>query len=301
MFESILLELKSVLKCDVCMLINQNIRIPADLFIKYPEHIRLPVGVDIIDFYLNLDLLSDRERQLIYNIVKHIVTNYNLENQKLILSEEGIKKQAPLIAYPFSLWQIKFTGCFDEVYQAVKVAFESAQFIQISNSEIIVLVGAFGITPRELHSIIESETLSNATLIVSDQCNQPEDIFINYQIVQELDLMRQKAYEDQCVIVYSDYIFPYIIWKVNESGCFDTLSRIGDRHHFILNDSELEHTAILFFENGLNINETAKKLYLHRNTVTYRLNRIEEITGYDLRKFNDAINFYIKHIIRKMI
>lgn len=61
----------------------------------------------------------------------------------------------------------------------------------------------------------------------------------------------------------------------------------------VLNDEELIVTALRFFENDLNITETSRKLYVHRNTLIYRLNKIHKLTSYDLRRFEDALNFSI--------
>lgn len=57
-------------------------------------------------------------------------------------------------------------------------------------------------------------------------------------------------------------------------------------------------TAIdCFFENGMNISETARKLYMHRNTLIYRLNKIQKTTGMDLRNFEMAVTFRILHAL----
>lgn len=61
----------------------------------------------------------------------------------------------------------------------------------------------------------------------------------------------------------------------------------------VLNDEELIVTALRFFENDLNITETSRKLYVHRNTLIYRLNKIHKLTSYDLRRFEDALNFSV--------
>ena len=50
---------------------------------------------------------------------------------------------------------------------------------------------------------------------------------------------------------------------------------------------------LTFFENNLNISETARQLYVHRNTLVYRLERIEKAIGLDIRKFDDAMTFRI--------
>jgi carbohydrate diacid regulator len=48
-----------------------------------------------------------------------------------------------------------------------------------------------------------------------------------------------------------------------------------------------------FFENNLNISETARQLYVHRNTLVYRLERIEKAIGLDIRRFDEAMTFRI--------
>jgi len=64
----------------------------------------------------------------------------------------------------------------------------------------------------------------------------------------------------------------------------------NDKAKKLLN-AEMVETVRVFFENDLNLSTTAKKLYLHRNTLTYRLDRIRRETGLDLRTFKDAAAF----------
>lgn len=61
----------------------------------------------------------------------------------------------------------------------------------------------------------------------------------------------------------------------------------------VFSDNELIRTIKLFFENDLNLSETSKCSFLHRNTLVYRLEKIRKITGLNLRKFNDAVDFKI--------
>ena len=62
-------------------------------------------------------------------------------------------------------------------------------------------------------------------------------------------------------------------------------------------DEEMQVTIRLFFENNLNISETARQLYLHRNTLVYRLERFEKIVGLDIRRFDDAMTFQIAMMV----
>ena len=65
----------------------------------------------------------------------------------------------------------------------------------------------------------------------------------------------------------------------------------------IMKDSDLIQSVDILFENNLNLSETSKKTFLHRNTLLYRLNKIQSATGYDLRNFNDAMSFKLLMLI----
>ena len=62
-------------------------------------------------------------------------------------------------------------------------------------------------------------------------------------------------------------------------------------------DDETMVTIQKFFENSLNISETARQLYIHRNTLVYRLERLEKMIGLDIRKFEDAMTFKIAMMV----
>ena len=67
----------------------------------------------------------------------------------------------------------------------------------------------------------------------------------------------------------------------------------------------LEHETLFtiqkFFENNLNVSETARNLFVHRNTLVYRLEKIKKITGLDLREFEQAIVFKVALIVKKYL
>ena len=69
----------------------------------------------------------------------------------------------------------------------------------------------------------------------------------------------------------------------------------------IFEDDEMTETAEEFLDNNLNISETSRNLYLHRNTLTYRLDKIEAETGLDVRKFSDAVTFRLITMIKKLL
>ena len=58
-------------------------------------------------------------------------------------------------------------------------------------------------------------------------------------------------------------------------------------------------TIEVFFKLDLNLSEASKELYVHRNTLIYRLDKIQKYTNYDIRKFNDAVLFKIAFFLWK--
>lgn len=68
----------------------------------------------------------------------------------------------------------------------------------------------------------------------------------------------------------------------------------------VFEDGGMMLTAETFLKSGMNVSETARKLYMHRNTLIYRLNSIRKKTGLDLRDFDMAVTFKLLHILYSM-
>ena len=85
-------------------------------------------------------------------------------------------------------------------------------------------------------------------------------------------------------------------YKLNEN--LDALMDSGAKE--IFSDEEMLETAEEFLENSLNTSETSRKLYLHRNTLIYRLDKIERGTGLNIRKFSDAVTFRLITILSRL-
>ena len=66
-------------------------------------------------------------------------------------------------------------------------------------------------------------------------------------------------------------------------------------------DNETAVTVEKMFENNLNISEAARQLFIHRNTLVYRVDKIKKNTGFDLREFEDAMMFRVVMMMKKYI
>ena len=101
-------------------------------------------------------------------------------------------------------------------------------------------------------------------------------------------------YAEKDTISYGNLGIGRLIYQLPMSLCNMFIKEVfGDKVPEVLEDEEAMSTINKFFENNLNISETARQLYVHRNTLVYRLERIERAIGLDIRSFDDAMTFRI--------
>ena len=69
----------------------------------------------------------------------------------------------------------------------------------------------------------------------------------------------------------------------------------------VFDDEEMLATAEAFLQSSLNVSETSRQLYMHRNTLLYRLDKIEKATGLNIRLFSDAVSFRVLTVLYKLL
>lgn len=105
-------------------------------------------------------------------------------------------------------------------------------------------------------------------------------------------------YEEREIISYDKLGIGRLVYQLPMSLCDMFIDEVfGDELPLILEDDEAMSTISKFFENNLNISETARQLFVHRNTLVYRLERIEKAIGLDIRRFDDAMIFKIATMV----
>ena len=110
------------------------------------------------------------------------------------------------------------------------------------------------------------------------------------------------VFEDEKTIVnYENLGLGRLIYQLPTTLCEMFLSEIFKKGSIDALDQETLFTIQKFFENNLNVSETSRKLFVHRNTLVYRLEKIKKLTGLDLREFDHAIVFKVALMVRKYL
>ena len=100
-------------------------------------------------------------------------------------------------------------------------------------------------------------------------------------------------YEEKSIIAYSTLGIGRLIYQLPIPLCEMFMNEVFGGELPDSLDDETLMTINKFFENSLNVSETSRQLYIHRNTLVYRLEKIQKSTGLDVRVFEDALTFRI--------
>ncbi|MDL2288380.1 helix-turn-helix domain-containing protein [Oscillospiraceae bacterium OttesenSCG-928-F05] len=106
---------------------------------------------------------------------------------------------------------------------------------------------------------------------------------------------------EKTIITYENLGIGRLIYQLPTTLCEMFLSEVFKKNSIDSLDSETIFTINKFFENNLNVSETSRKLFVHRNTLVYRLEKIKKLTGLDLREFDHAIIFKVALMVRKYL
>ncbi len=106
---------------------------------------------------------------------------------------------------------------------------------------------------------------------------------------------------EKSIVHYENLGIGRLIYQLPTTLCEIFLTEVFKKNSIDTLDQETLFTINKFFENNLNVSETSRKLFVHRNTLVYRLEKIKKLTGLDLRQFDHAIVFKVALMVRKYL
>ena len=118
-----------------------------------------------------------------------------------------------------------------------------------------------------------------------------------YQEASTALKIRRTFFTERDTIAYDKLGIGRLIAQLPSDLCNVFLYEVFGTHIPDDLDEETQNTIQKFYENNLNISETARQLYLHRNTLVYRLERLEKMLGLDIRRFEDAMTFKLAMMV----
>jgi carbohydrate diacid regulator len=147
--------------------------------------------------------------------------------------------------------------------------------------------------------LFRGEAGNNIHIAYGTIVNELKDVSRSYKEARMALDVGKIFFEDKDVIAYSQLGIGRLIYQLPIPLCKMFIKEIFGGKSPDDFDEEILTTINKFFENSLNVSETSRQLYIHRNTLVYRLDKLQKSTGLDLRVFEDAITFKIALMVVK--
>ena len=243
------------------------------------------------------------------NFVKNVILDNILPGEIYIKAKElGFKTDAKRVAFLIRV----VSGQGISAFEVTRKLFPNKQkdFVFSVNEEDIILI-------KEISKDIELDDLKKlATSIIDGLFSDLESetiVGIGSPVDNMKDLASSfkeakvaldiaKAFKINSSVVSYDHLGIFrLIYQLPLKLCEAFLDEVFRKEPIESLDDETFFTINKFFENNLNVSETSRRLFVHRNTLVYRLEKIKRITGLDLRDFDDAIVFRIALMVRKYL
>lgn len=147
--------------------------------------------------------------------------------------------------------------------------------------------------------MLGTEAMTKANVAYGTIVNEIKEVSRSYKEAKMALEVGKIFYSSKSVVAYSNLGIGRLIYQLPMPLCRMFIKEIfggTDPDEF---DEELIITVNKFFENSLNVSETSRQLYIHRNTLVYRLDKLQKMTGLDIRVFEDAITFKIAMMVVK--
>jgi sugar diacid utilization regulator len=221
-----------------------------------------------------------------------------LENREI--SIDNIVLNLPFLKNGCYILLISVDGSKYESLNIIKQIYDNEPVVSLIYKDNIVVIGDFAEIEEHAESIkesISSDLYCSCYVSYGDEIYDIKGIKKAYtDAMQCMELGKKFDMKDH-IFSYNKMLFEKIVFNVDSRIKQELLIMLKGKFDAL--DSEMIVTIEQFVNCGLNISDAARKLYVHRNTLIYRLDKIKKETNFDIREFKDASVFLIAFLIWK--
>lgn len=236
------------------------------------------------------ELYSVKEQYIINLLETSEVDKDKLENEEIFISNKS------------SLFIVSISGSRYEGINIIEQMYNDENVISIIYKGSIIVIGCFE-DPYEHAVSIRDAIISNlfceCTISYGRTINDEYELKEAYKEAKEALVLGKKFSLKEGVLNYNKLLFEKIVYNIDPNLKREFLDKFKEKFNQF--DSEMINTIEEFIKSGLNISESARKLYIHRNTLIYRLDKIKKETGFDIRNFKEATVFITAFLVWKEI
>lgn len=154
---------------------------------------------------------------------------------------------------------------------------------------------------RQIADTINSEFYVKVSIGIGTVVDNIKDLARSYKEAQVAFEVGKVFDTEKNIVSYENLGIGRLIYQLPTTLCEMFLQEVFKNGSLDTLDRETLMTIQCFFENNLNVSETSRKLFVHRNTLVYRLEKIRKLTGLDLREFDHAITFKVALMVKRYL
>ena len=154
---------------------------------------------------------------------------------------------------------------------------------------------------RQIEQTLHTELFIKTMIGIGTVASHLRELADSYKEAQVAIEVGKVFDTEKTIINYENLGIGRLIYQLPTTLCEIFLSEVFKKNSIDALDQETLFTINKFFENNLNVSETSRKLFVHRNTLVYRREKIKKLTGLDLREFDDAIIFKVALMVKKYL
>jgi len=154
---------------------------------------------------------------------------------------------------------------------------------------------------RIIIDTLNTELMVKAAVGIGTEVTRLRDISRSYKDAQTALAIGKIFETDKDIVDYNHLGIGRLIYQLPTTLCRLFLNEVFKDDVYDHIDQETMITIKKFFENSLNVSETSRQLFVHRNTLVYRLDKIQKLTGMDLRNFEDAMLFKVAMMVKRYL
>ncbi len=148
-------------------------------------------------------------------------------------------------------------------------------------------------TAHTIVDMLNTEAMLSVKVAFGTVVQELKDVSKSYKEAKMALDVGKIFYAERNVIAYNTLGIGRLIYQLPVNLCRIFIKEIFGEHMPEELDGEMLNTVNQFFENNLNVSATSRELFVHRNTLVYRIEKLQESTGLDIRTFDDALTFKI--------
>ena len=217
--------------------------------------------------------------------------------QNLTISKDKIKEVMPQIKEDTFLITVSLKEKLLEALDVLKNVYNDTDIMILNYNDTIILIGVFEDVNEHVSSISDTISISFYEKCYISYSHIEDYEFLNKEYIDNVYRINLAKKYKLSVMIFgqNSLLFEKIMDNLNDETKGKILNDFNDG--FSKLDEDMKKTIEVFFKLDLNLSEASKELYVHRNTLIYRLDKIQKYTTYAIRKFNDAVLFKIAFFI----